>query len=124
MAIEENVLAAKKEGISTNVYLEDWSNGMRNSPEYVKDYLSFISKLPVKGLLPDTLGVLTYFETFSLISKVIKNHPQIHFDFHGHNDYDLSVANSMEAVRAGCLGLHLTVNGMGERAETLLWLVR
>ncbi len=116
-AIEENVLAAQKEGISTNVYLEDWSNGMRNSPDYVKDYLSFISNLPVKRvLLPDTLGVMTYYETFSFISEVVKNHPQIHFDFHGHNDYDLSVANAMEAVRAGCHGLHLTVNGMGERA--------
>tara|TARA_B100001059_G_scaffold31098_2_gene25215 strand:- start:28836 stop:30356 length:1521 start_codon:yes stop_codon:yes gene_type:complete len=116
-AIEENVLAAQKEGISTNVYLEDWSNGMRNSPYYVKDYLSFISNLPVKRvLLPDTLGVMTYFETFSFISEVVKNHPKIHFDFHGHNDYDLSVANAMEAVRAGCHGLHLTVNGMGERA--------
>ena len=116
-AIEENVLAAQKEGISTNVYLEDWSNGMRNSSDYVKDYLSFISNLPVKRvLLPDTLGVMTYYETFSFISEVIKNHPQIHFDFHGHNDYDLSVANAMEAVRAGCHGLHLTVNGMGERA--------
>ena len=31
-AIEEHVLAAQKEGVSTNVYLEDWSNGMRNSP--------------------------------------------------------------------------------------------
>ena len=116
-AIEEHVLAAQKEGISTNVYLEDWSNGMRNSPDYVKDYLSFISNLPVKRvLLPDTLGVMTYYETFSFISEVVKNHPQIHFDFHGHNDYDLSVANAMEAVRAGCHGLHLTVNGMGERA--------
>ena len=38
-AIEENVLIAQKEGISTNLYLEDWSNGMRNSPDYVKDYL-------------------------------------------------------------------------------------
>ena len=113
-AIEENVLAAQKEGISTNVYLEDWSNGMRNSSDYVKDYLSFISNLPVKRvLLPDTLGVMTYYETFSFISEVIKNHPQIHFDFHGHKDYDLSVANAMEAVRAGCHGLHLTVNGMG-----------
>ena len=73
-AIEENVLAAKKEGISTNVYLEDWSNGMRNSPDYVKDYLSFISNLPVKRvLLPDTLGVMTYYETFSFISEVVKN---------------------------------------------------
>src|SRR5690606_16220801 len=38
------------------------------------------------------------------------------FDFHGHNDYDLGVANSLEALKAGCSGLHLTVNGMGERA--------
>src|SRR5690606_12177342 len=38
------------------------------------------------------------------------------FDFHGHNDYDLGVANSLEALKAGCHGLHLTVNGMGERA--------
>ncbi|MBT3444121.1 MAG: 2-isopropylmalate synthase [Flavobacteriaceae bacterium] len=116
-AIEENVLVAQKEGISTNVYLEDWSNGMRNSRDYVKDYLSFVSSLPIKRvLLPDTLGVMTYYETFSFVSEVVKNYPDIHFDFHGHNDYDLSVANAMEAVRAGCHGLHLTVNGMGERA--------
>jgi D-citramalate synthase len=116
-AIEEHVLTAQKEGISTNVYLEDWSNGMRNSRDYVNDYLSFISPLPVKRvLLPDTLGVMTYYETFSFISEVVKSFPEIHFDFHGHNDYDLSVPNAIEAVRAGCHGLHLTVNGMGERA--------
>tara|TARA_A100001015_G_scaffold127438_1_gene141304 strand:+ start:1563 stop:3080 length:1518 start_codon:yes stop_codon:yes gene_type:complete len=116
-SIEENVLMAKKEGISTNVYLEDWSNGMRNSKDYVNDYLSFVATLPVKRvLLPDTLGVMTYYETYSFISEIVKKFPNIHFDFHGHNDYDLSVANTMEAVRAGCHGLHLTINGMGERA--------
>ncbi|MBB12937.1 MAG: 2-isopropylmalate synthase [Flavobacteriaceae bacterium] len=115
--IEKSVLTAKKEGIDSNVYLEDWSNGMRNSKDYVNDYLSFVSALPINRiLLPDTLGVMTYYETYSFISEVIKNYPEIHFDFHGHNDYDLSVANAMEAVRAGCHGLHLTINGMGERA--------
>ena len=115
--IEKSVLTAKKEGIDTNVYLEDWSNGMRNSKDYVNHYLSFVTTLPIdRILLPDTLGVMTYYETYSFISEVIKNYPKIHFDFHGHNDYDLSVANAMEAVRAGCHGLHLTVNGMGERA--------
>ena len=115
--IEKSVLTAKKEGIDTNVYLEDWSNGMRNSKDYVNHYLSFVTTLPINRiLLPDTLGVMTYYETYSFISEVIKNFPKIHFDFHGHNDYDLSVANAMEAVRAGCHGLHLTINGMGERA--------
>jgi D-citramalate synthase len=40
----------------------------------------------------------------------------LHFDFHAHNDYDLGTANAIEAVSSGCHGLHLTINGMGERA--------
>ena len=115
--IEKNVLAAKKEGIDTNVYLEDWSNGMRNSKDYVNEYLSFVTTLPVKRvLLPDTLGVMTYYETYAFISEVIKKYPEIHFDFHAHNDYDLSVANALEGLKAGCHGIHTTINGMGERA--------
>lgn len=108
---------AKKLGITTNVYLEDWSNGMRSSKEYVYQFLDFLSTQPIKRvLLPDTLGILTYSETSSYLTAIIKKYPNMHFDFHGHNDYDLGVANVMEAVKAGCKGLHLTVNGMGERA--------
>ena len=108
---------AGKAGIKTNVYLEDWSNGMRNSPEYVWTYLDFLTKQPVERImLPDTLGVLTPAESGDFIHQIVTRYPDIHFDFHGHNDYDLSVANVMEALKAGCHGLHLTVNGMGERA--------
>lgn len=108
---------AEKQGIITNVYLEDWSNGMRNSQEYVFQYLDFLSTQPIKRiLLPDTLGILTHGETFDFISKIVDRYPNLHFDFHGHNDYDLSVANVMEALKGGCHGLHLTINGMGERA--------
>lgn len=108
---------AKERGIETNVYLEDWSNGMRNDPSYVFQYLDFIVTQPIKRvLLPDTLGILTHTETFTYLSEIVHKYPSIHFDFHGHNDYDLSVANVMEAVKAGVKGLHLTVNGMGERA--------
>ncbi|MCL6273225.1 2-isopropylmalate synthase [Muricauda sp. 2012CJ35-5] len=111
------VSLATDKGITTNVYLEDWSNGMRNSPDYVFEYLDFLTQQPVKRiLLPDTLGVLTHDETFEFLNKIITRYPNNHFDFHGHNDYDLSVANVMEALKAGCHGLHLTVNGMGERA--------
>ncbi len=109
-------LAASK-GISTNVYLEDWSNGMRNSPEYVYQYLDFISQQQVKRiLLPDTLGVLTPAETYKYLAEIKAKYPTLHIDFHAHNDYDLGTANVLEAVRAGVDGLHLTVNGMGERA--------
>ncbi|MFC3198836.1 alpha-isopropylmalate synthase regulatory domain-containing protein [Parapedobacter deserti] len=108
---------AAEQGIVTNVYLEDWSNGMRHSPDYVLQYLDFLVSQAIKRiLLPDTLGVLTPTETFKYISALKARYPQVHFDFHAHNDYDLGTANALEAVKAGADGLHLTVNGMGERA--------
>jgi len=108
---------AVKKGLECNVYLEDWSNGMRNSPEYVFQYLDFITTQPVKRiLLPDTLGVLIPSEVKEYISSIVARYPNHHFDFHAHNDYDLSTANVYEALKAGAHGLHLTVNGMGERA--------
>ena len=42
------------------MYLEDWSNGMRTSPEYVYQIIQGLRQLPVKRImLPDTLGILT-----------------------------------------------------------------
>lgn len=115
--ISEVVKLAQKNGIETNVYLEDWSNGMRNSKEYVFEFLEFLSQQPLKRImLPDTLGILTPGETFEFVSEIKEKYPHLHFDFHAHNDYDLSVSNVMEALKAGADGLHLTVNGMGERA--------
>ncbi|SUZ84031.1 uncharacterized protein METZ01_LOCUS36885 [marine metagenome] len=115
--IHDSILLAKKEGINTNVYLEDWSNGMLNSKEYVFKFLDFLTKEPIdRVLLPDTLGVLTPADTFSFISEITKKYPETHFDFHAHNDYDLSVSNVIESLKGGCHGIHLTVNGMGERA--------
>ncbi|WP_346239066.1 alpha-isopropylmalate synthase regulatory domain-containing protein [Niabella insulamsoli] len=111
------VKQAAKKGITCNVYLEDWSNGMRHSKEYVFQYIDFLATQPVKRiLLPDTLGVLIPSETSIYLKEIVERYPSLHFDFHGHNDYDLSVANALEAVKAGVKGLHLTINGMGERA--------
>lgn len=108
---------ARKKGIEVNVYLEDWSNGMRNSPDYVFQYLDFIAAQPVKRImLPDTLGILQPDEVKDFVGQIISRYPNLHFDFHGHNDYDLATANVLEAVKAGIQGIHLTINGMGERA--------
>ncbi|MDE3235252.1 MAG: 2-isopropylmalate synthase [Bacteroidota bacterium] len=115
--IAEVISAAKEKGITCNVYLEDWSNGMRHSKEYVLQYIDFLSTQPIKRvLLPDTLGVLTPAEAGTYIKELVGRYPSLHFDFHAHNDYDLSIANVLEAVKAGAHGLHLTINGMGERA--------
>lgn len=115
--IKENIEFANENGIETNIYLEDWSNGMRNSKDYVFEFLAFLKTQDiVRIMLPDTLGVLTPEESFTFIKEIKDAYPDLHFDFHAHNDYDLSVSNVMEGIKAGADGLHLTVNGMGERA--------
>lgn len=111
------IAAAGKKGLECNVYLEDWSNGMRSSQDYVLRYLDFLQHQPIKRImLPDTLGILTPGETREYVSLIVQRYPDIHFDFHAHNDYDLGTANVLESVQAGAKGIHLTVNGMGERA--------
>mgnify|MGYP003665845141 CR=1 FL=1 len=115
--ISETISLAKEKGIETNVYLEDWSNGMRNSKAYVFEFLEFLKTQNVKRImLPDTLGVLTPKESYDFVKEIKDAYPNLHFDFHAHNDYDLGVANAIESIYAGADGLHLTINGMGERA--------
>lgn len=111
-----SVSYAKRKGIEVNIYLEDWSNGMKDSPEYVYGMLDVLTKRDVRRfMLPDTLGVLNPLQVIEYMRKMIKRYPSVHFDFHAHNDYDLAVSNSLAAVLSGAKGLHVTVNGLGER---------
>lgn len=115
--IAANIAMAVKKGLRVNLYLEDWSNGMRDSRDYVFYMVDRLKSEPIERfMLPDTLGVLTPDETFQLCREMTTRYPGVRFDFHAHNDYDLAVANVLEAVRGGVTGLHTTVNGLGERA--------
>ena len=108
---------AVSRGMDVNVYLEDWSNGMKDSPDYVFELTDALTAMPVKRImLPDTLGILNPDTTLKYCSMMVERYPSVHFDFHAHNDYDLALSNVWSAVRAGMKGLHTTVNGLGERA--------
>lgn len=114
--ILHSVEYASEQGFDVNLYLEDWSNGMKDSAEYVYQLLDVLSKTAIKRfMLPDTLGILHPLQCVEFMRKMVKRYPEVHFDFHAHNDYDLAVSNSLAAVLSGCKGLHVTVNGMGER---------
>ncbi|MBR5061237.1 MAG: 2-isopropylmalate synthase [Prevotella sp.] len=107
---------AGRKGMEVNLYLEDWSNGMLDSLEYVYQVMDALTKTPVKRfMLPDTLGIMHPLQCIEFMRKMIKRYPDKHFDFHAHNDYDLAVSNSLAAVLSGCKGIHVTVNGLGER---------
>ncbi len=103
--------------MDVNIYLEDWSNGMINSQDYVFFMLEALKNEKIKRfMLPDTLGILNPDQTYDFCKKTIDRFPNLRFDFHPHNDYDLAVANIYAAVKAGIHGIHTTVNGLGERA--------
>ncbi len=111
------VRMADEMGISVNVYLEDWSNGMKDSPDYVFRLMDGIVDCPIRRfMLPDTLGILNPLQVIEYFRKMKKRYPDLHFDFHAHNDYDLAVSNVLAAVLSGAKGLHTTINGLGERA--------
>ncbi|MFA5021666.1 MAG: alpha-isopropylmalate synthase regulatory domain-containing protein [Patescibacteria group bacterium] len=116
--IEITVKYAISHGLMVNVYLEDWSQGMLNSPQYVKKLLAGLAKLPIsRAMLCDTMGVLSPWQVADFITQTSRWQPKLRYDFHGHNDYGLAVANSLAAVKTGAIsGVHLTVNGLGERA--------
>lgn len=115
--ITETVLYAVGKGMAVNVYLEDWSNGMKDSPAYVFQLMDALTALPVsRFMLPDTLGILNPLQVIEYMRKMKKRYPDAHFDFHAHNDYDLAVSNVLAAVLSGVKGLHTTINGLGERA--------
>ena len=115
--IIDTIYYAHSKGISVNVYLEDWSNGMKESPEYVFQLVDALQTTPVlRYMLPDTLGILNPLQVIEYMRKMKKRYPKKHFDFHAHNDYDLAVSNVLAAVLSGVKGLHTTINGLGERA--------
>ena len=115
--IRRNIRMAQDMGINVNVYLEDWSNGIKNSPKYVFDMIEALKGYGIKRfMLPDTLGILNPLELLLFMRKMVKLYPELHFDFHAHNDYDLAISNVLAAVLGGCKGIHTSVNGLGERA--------
>jgi D-citramalate synthase len=116
--IAETLEALQRWGVElSGVYLEDWSRGCRESPEYVSALIEGLQRLGARRLyLPDTLGVLGPAGVLREVRRTCRAFPALAFEFHAHNDYGLATANCLAAVRAGASGLHTTVNGLGERA--------
>ena len=89
---------------------------MQDSPAYVYQLMDALIDSGIRRfMLPDTLGIMNPLQCIEYFRKMVKRYPDAHFDFHAHNDYDLAVSNSLAAVLSGARGLHVTVNGLGER---------
>ncbi len=115
--VAETVTHARRRRLVVNAYLEDWSSGVRDSFDYV---FAMVQTLRDAGAarvyLADTLGVLAPRQVQRYVELMVATWPDVHFEFHAHNDYGLATANCLAAVEAGARGVHTSVNGMGERA--------
>lgn len=70
---------AMRKKISVNLYLEDWSSGMRDSPEYVYELMDALVDTPIKRfMLPDTLGIMNPLQVIEYFRKMLKRYPNKH----------------------------------------------
>lgn len=115
--IKDTIRYAYNQNIKVNIYLEDWSMGMQRDKQYVFDLVNALKDEKIERfMLPDTLGVLNPNQVTDFVGQMVEKFPQLRFDFHAHNDYDMAISNVFAAVKAGVSGLHTTINGLGERA--------
>ena len=85
--ILQTVAYATQKGLKVNAYLEDWSNGYRNSRDYVYDMMDQLKDSGIEHfMLPDTLGVMSPEEVYESLTDMCTRYPQQQFDFHPHND--------------------------------------
>jgi D-citramalate synthase len=115
--IEQTLNYAVQKGVTSSIYMEDWSNGMINSPDYCFEAIAQFAQWPFEAIhLCDTLGILSPDQVRRFVGETLQRFPTARFEYHGHNDYGLATANCLIAAELGVHGLHVTVNGLGERA--------
>ena len=115
--ISSTIRYARKKRLTVNVYLEDWSSGVRDSFDYVFAMVQELRELRVARIfLADTLGIFAPVDVTRFVGLMTATWPAVDFEYHGHNDYGLATANCLAAINAGARGVHTSVNGMGERA--------
>ncbi|PKN09140.1 MAG: citramalate synthase [Deltaproteobacteria bacterium HGW-Deltaproteobacteria-8] len=110
-------LAALRPGVRELFYdAEHFFDGFKANPEYALSCLKAAQKAGADVLvLCDTNGGTMTDELARIIVQVQSALPGAALGIHTHNDAELAVANSLEAVRLGAVQVQGTINGYGER---------
>jgi homocitrate synthase NifV len=104
---------AKSKGVYVSVNAEDAS---RADLEFLLRFATAAKEAGADRLrFCDTLGILDPFDTFNVISFLIKQ-VGLDIEMHMHDDFGMATANTLAGVKAGAVYVNTTVNGLGERA--------
>ncbi len=112
--IYESVRYAKSHGLIVEYSPED---ATRTEEEFLLQAVKTAVEAGADRInIPDTVGVMHPFKFQELIRKVVSVASGRIISVHCHNDFGLATANSIAGVVGGARQVHVTVNGIGERA--------
>lgn len=112
-----NSVAYLKERVDEVIFdAEHFFDGFKHNREYALEALAAALEAGAdRVVLCDTNGGSLTSEVGEAVKAVTARFPEASFGIHAHNDSELAVANSIEAVRLGASQVQGTVNGYGER---------
>ncbi|MCL5737282.1 MAG: citramalate synthase, partial [Bacteroidetes bacterium] len=113
--IFETVKYLKDNGKEVIYDAEHFFDGYKSNPDYAASTIRAAEAAGADFIaLCDTNGGSLPHEV-EAITKTASQAVKVPLGIHAHNDSELAVANSLAAVRAGCVQVQGTVNGFGER---------
>jgi len=113
--IEGSVRLLKQKGREVIYDAEHFFDAYFANPEYAMDTLRSAEAGGADCIvLCETNGGRLPHEVSSVV-EAAQREIRTPLGIHAHNDADTGVANSVEAVRAGCIHVQGTINGIGER---------
>ena len=113
--IKDTVRCLKENGKEVIYDAEHFFDGYKDSPEFAMRTIMAALDGGADGIvLCDTRGGSLPHEISDITAAVARVIP-VTLGIHSHNDAEMAVANSIEAVRAGATHVQGTINGFGER---------
>lgn len=113
--IENSVHYLVSQGREVIYDAEHFFDGYRENPDYaIKTLNSALKGGASMIVLCDTNGGSMPWQLGEIV-HLVRQEIDIPLGIHAHNDGECAVANSLEAVRAGCVQVQGTINGYGER---------
>ncbi|MEM3737330.1 MAG: 2-isopropylmalate synthase [Candidatus Bathyarchaeia archaeon] len=109
----ESVKYLKDRGVIVEFSAEDATRTDLNFLKHV--YGAVVEAGADRINIPDTVGVMTPSRMRMLVGSVAEV-VSVPISVHCHNDLGLAVANSLAGLEGGASQVHVTVNGLGERA--------
>lgn len=111
--LTECVSFAKRDGQEITIGFEDAS---RADISFIISIATKLQEMGIKRIrYADTVGTMTPHGIREVI-RSIRTYTDLEVEIHGHNDFGMAIANSLEAIKSGAKYVDCTFMGIGERA--------